>query len=155
MGSALSPEEDGLLQRALRAASDTKFLMVEGGARHTTARLFQSAFGESPAVIVADNRTYAAAGAEVRESLCRAGIPCGEPFLFPDEVYAEHTYVEMLQSSLSPAQGIPVAVGSGTINDLTKLVAHRLGRQYMAVATAASMDGYTAYGASITYRGSK
>jgi glycerol-1-phosphate dehydrogenase [NAD(P)+] len=38
---------------------------------------------------------------------------------------------------------------------LTKLVAHRAGRQYLAVATAASMDGYTAFGSSITYKGSK
>src|SRR5206468_10081804 len=39
--------------------------------------------------------------------------------------------------------------------DLTKLAAHRLARPYMVVATAASMDGYTAYGASITTKGSK
>src|SRR5205085_1285877 len=51
---------------------------------------------------------------------------------------------------------IPIAVGSGTINDLTKLAAHRTGRPgFMCVATAASMDGYTAYGASITHEGSK
>jgi len=46
-------------------------------------------------------------------------------------------------------------VGSGTINDLTKLAAHRAGRPYLAVATAASMDGYTAFGASIDCSGSK
>jgi glycerol-1-phosphate dehydrogenase [NAD(P)+] len=50
---------------------------------------------------------------------------------------------------------IPVAVGSGTINDLTKLAAHRTERPYLCVATAASMDGYTAFGASITYQGAK
>src|SRR5439155_23935228 len=44
---------------------------------------------------------------------------------------------------------------SGTLNDLTKLAAHRLSRPYMVVATAASMDGYTAFGASITANGSK
>jgi len=60
-----------------------------------------------------------------------------------------------LQAALGATRATPVAVGSGTINDLTKLAAHRLGRPYMAVATAASMDGYTAFGASITYRGSK
>ena len=60
-----------------------------------------------------------------------------------------------MQAVLAASQAIPVAVGSGTINDLTKLAAHRLGRPYMVVATAASMDGYTAYGASITHRGSK
>jgi len=56
---------------------------------------------------------------------------------------------------LKGRDAIPVAVGSGTLNDLTKLAAHRAGRPYLAVATAASMDGYTAFGASITYEGSK
>ena len=56
---------------------------------------------------------------------------------------------------LESTAAIPVAVGSGTINDLTKLAAHRVNRPYMVVATAASMDGYTAYGASITASGSK
>jgi glycerol-1-phosphate dehydrogenase [NAD(P)+] len=46
-------------------------------------------------------------------------------------------------------------VGSGSINDLTKLASHLCGRQYLSVATAASMDGYTAFGASITHEGSK
>jgi glycerol-1-phosphate dehydrogenase [NAD(P)+] len=56
---------------------------------------------------------------------------------------------------LKQHSAIPVAVGSGTINDLTKLAAHRTGRPYLCVATAASMDGYTAFGASITHQGSK
>ncbi len=49
-----------------------------------------------------------------------------------------------------------MAVGSGTVNDLVKLAAHRAGRTaYLCVATAASMDGYTAFGASITFQGAK
>ena len=61
----------------------------------------------------------------------------------------------MLETALQGHEATPVAVGSGTINDLTKLAAHRAGRSYLVVGTAASMDGYTAFGASITHRGSK
>ncbi len=71
------------------------------------------------------------------------------------KLYAEHRYVEMVQSALGSHRAVPIACGSGTINDLVKLAAHRLGKQYLCVATAASMDGYTAFGASITYQGSK
>src|SRR5690606_11568411 len=60
-----------------------------------------------------------------------------------------------LEESLRSHSAIPVAVGAGTINDLVKLAAHRCGRQYLCVATAASMDGYTVYGSSITFEGSK
>jgi glycerol-1-phosphate dehydrogenase [NAD(P)+] len=83
------------------------------------------------------------------------GKTCRESFLFGPDIYAEYPLVERLQARLAAAPGIAVAVGSGTINDLTKLASHRLGRPYMVVATAASMDGYTAFGASITYKGSK
>ena len=147
--------EEALLQRALAAARDTRSLLVRNGARHDVARVFTASFGDQPARIVADERTFAAAGADVQESFRRARVTSEAPFLFGSDVYAEHAFVEQLEAALGQSQAIPVAVGSGTLNDLTKLVAHRLGRPYLAVATAASMDGYTAYGASITYRGSK
>ncbi len=152
--AGLTQPEEALLAQALWAARDTRTLVVEPGVRHDAARVFQAEF-EGPAILVADARTYAAAGADVRESFQRAGIACKEPILLDADVWAEHGYVERLQAALGAVSGTPVAVGSGTINDLTKLAAHRLGRPYMVVATAASMDGYTAYGASITYRGSK
>ena len=63
--------------------------------------------------------------------------------------------VEKLDTVLSRTDAIPLAVGSGVINDLTKLCSHHNGRRYMVVGTAASMDGYTAYGASITKDGNK
>ncbi len=79
-----------------------------------------------------------------------------EPFIFraPD-LHAEERFVAELESSLRTHAAIAVAVGSGTINDLTKLASHRVERRYLCVATAASMDGYTAYGASVTYQGAK
>ncbi|HEU5119082.1 MAG TPA: iron-containing alcohol dehydrogenase, partial [Isosphaeraceae bacterium] len=156
MSSALSSEEAALLDQALRAARDTRFLSVEPLASRQAARVFTSAFGTGhSAVIVADPHTFEAAGANVRDSFLHAGIACEPPFLFGPEVHAESPFVETLQTALASSQAIPVAVGSGTINDLTKLASHRVGRPYMVVATAASMDGYTAYGASITHHGSK
>ncbi|MEA2736008.1 MAG: glycerol-phosphate dehydrogenase, partial [Humisphaera sp.] len=79
-----------------------------------------------------------------------------ETFVFTDsDLHAEWRFVERLEQSLAQHQRIPIAVGAGTINDVVKLAAHRTGRAYLCVATAASMDGYTAYGASITKDGSK
>lgn len=155
MNESQSGEEEILLDRALHAARDTRFLVVGSEVRQDAARVFASAFGNQSAVIVADDQTFAAAGEDVRESFRCANCVCESPYLFGPEVWAEHSFVETLQIALASHRAIPVAVGSGTINDLTKLAAHRLGRPYMVVATAASMDGYTAYGASITHRGSK
>jgi len=148
---------DELIASALKSASDTKFLHSAAGARHEVAEIFgrSDLFAGQPAILVADENTYAAAGLDAFDSFRRAGIATADPFIFGPDVYAEDRCVQQLQSALQNVPGIPVAVGSGTINDLTKLVAHRLGRRYLSLATAASMDGYTAYGASITHKGSK
>jgi glycerol-1-phosphate dehydrogenase [NAD(P)+] len=155
MSRALAGQEETLLERALHAARDTRFLAVDGGIRHGAAGVFASVFGARTAMIVADERTFAAAGRDVEDSFRRAKHACDPPFLFGPDLSAGSTSVQGLHSALGSVQAIPVAVGSGTINDLTKLAAHRLNRPYMVVATAASMDGYTAYGASITHQGSK
>jgi glycerol-1-phosphate dehydrogenase [NAD(P)+] len=148
--------DDDLIRTALAAARDTRALHVARGARHRVAEQFERQFGSTPAVVVTDSRTFAVAGRDVVDALRKTGHDCGEPMVLADPaLYAEYRFLEEVQTALAGRRGIPVAVGSGTINDLTKLAAHRLGRPYMAVATAASMDGYTAFGASITHLGRK
>ena len=145
------------LDEALTSARETRALLVGPGVLRETARVFVQHFPGERAVIVADANTFALAGGPVRDALTAAGVRCVEPFLFDDPaLYAEFRFVEQLEASLRQHDAIPIAIGSGTINDLAKLAAHRAGRAaYMCVATAASMDGYTAFGASITYRGAK
>lgn len=48
-----------------------------------------------------------------------------------------------------------IAVGSGTLNDLCKIVSHRRGRPYLVFPTAPSMNGYTTATASISRAGEK
>ncbi len=145
-----------LLQRALAAADETRTLHMGANAFSQIPVLFREQFGNRPAMIVADPKTHQAAGHAVLESFRADGLPFIDPFIFQDEkFYAEHSFVEALASALASTHAIPVAVGSGSINDVTKLAAYRCHRPYLAVATAASMDGYTASGASITFRGSK
>src|SRR5690242_5706851 len=144
------------LAEALGAARETRCLELGPGVLARAPEALRQQFGDTPALLVADPHTFAAAGKAALQALRRAGHTCLEPFVFTDpKLYAEHKFVVTLEAALQGREAIPVAVGSGTINDLTKLAAHRTGRQYMAVATAASMDGYTAFGASITYEGSK
>ena len=144
------------LAEALAAASETRCLEIGAGVNASAPAVFRKLFGERPAVLVADPNTFHAAGEAVAEAFRASGQPMLAPFIFrqPD-LYAEYRFVEELESALRSHSAIPVAVGSGTINDLTKLASHHTERPYMCVATAASMDGYTAYGASITYQGSK
>jgi glycerol-1-phosphate dehydrogenase [NAD(P)+] len=144
------------LAEALKAAQDTRALEIGRNVLHQTPDVFRQQFGPRPAVVVADANTFAAAGRVVFDAFRRVGHLCREPFIYSDpNLYAEHGYVAQLEDSLKAHNAIPVAVGAGTINDITKFAAHRADRPYLCVATAASMDGYTAFGASITHEGSK
>ena len=153
----MRPASDKLsLAEALAAARDTRALEIGSHVLKKAPEVFRRVFGARAAVIVADANTFAAAGRAVSEAFHGAGHVCLEPFVFSDpNLYAEHNFVVELETWLKKHEAVPVAVGSGTINDLTKLAAHRANRPYMSVATAASMDGYTAFGASITHNGSK
>lgn len=144
------------LAEALQSARETRALIVGRGVLAQVPRVFQEHFPAAAAVVVSDAVTFTIAGRAVDDALTAAGVPCREPFLFTNpSLYAEIRFVEELVASLRQHDAIPVAIGSGTINDLVKLAAHRTGRSYLCVATAASMDGYTAFGASITYEGAK
>jgi glycerol-1-phosphate dehydrogenase [NAD(P)+] len=114
-------------------------------------------FGSVRVALIADDNTFAAAGRQVRERLEGDGIEVAETVLFAGEpsLYAGYEHVLELERRLRSLDAVPVVVGSGTLNDITKLAAHRNGLPYMVVATAASMDGYAAFGAAITKDGFK
>ena len=141
---------------ALSRTTDTKALVIGENTLPQCAAMFGRLFPGRRAVVVADRNTWRVAGVEVHRALAGAGIAQDEPHVFTDpDLYAEWRYVEELDVCLAATDAVPVAVGSGVINDLAKLCSYRNGCRYMTVGTAASMDGYTAYGASITRDGNK
>jgi glycerol-1-phosphate dehydrogenase [NAD(P)+] len=145
------------IDAALREATDTRDVTIEADALASVPDVFGENFGEAPAVVVADGNTFEVAGKEVQRRLEDAGYATIEPYVFPAEppLYAEYPNIEKLRDSLREHDAIPVAVGSGTLNDIVKRSSHECERPYMCVGTAASMDGYTAFGASIEKDGLK
>lgn len=141
------------LEEALKAARDTRACIIGQGVLAELPKVFAEQFPEAngSALVIADPRTWAAAGSRVAEML-RA-----PSFLIEDQgLHAEMAFVDRVSQALAAHPGaVPVAVGSGTINDLTKLASGRANRPYLVVGTAASMDGYASYGASITYKNVK
>lgn len=136
---------------ALRDATDTRIVAIAPGALASVAGVFEQSFGDRPAVVVADENTLGVAGEEVRRRFEEAGRETEGPYVFPGRptLYAGYANIEILVDSLRGHDAIPVAVGSGTLNDIVKRAAYEVERPYMCVGTAASMDGYTAFGASI------
>lgn len=155
-GSPTIPPARLSLAEALASAAETKELRLGPGVLAQVAEVFRAHFPGKKACIVADETTFALAGNTVQQFLAAAGLAGSPAFVFPAAgLFAEYGFVEKLEAAFRLHDSIPIAVGSGTINDLVKLAAHRVGRSYLCVATAPSMDGYTAFGASITFRGAK
>ena len=141
---------------ALAAATDTSAMEIGIDILDRVPQMFVEQFPAKRALIVADENTWRAAGEAVYGYLLSAGVECEEPFIFTDpHLHAEWRFIEMLDERLAKSDAIPVSVGSGTINDLCKLCSYHQSRPYMCVATAASVDGYSSFGASITYKNMK
>jgi glycerol-1-phosphate dehydrogenase [NAD(P)+] len=136
---------------ALRAATDTEHFEVAPGALERTAEVFGRAFGAATAMLVADGNTWKAAGSRVDAVLAKAGIKRVEAIVFPGTpiLAPDYSHIVTIREKIKATGAVPVAVGAGTINDLAKRAAHECGVRYMNVTTAASVDGFTAFGAAI------
>src|SRR5829696_5776981 len=147
-----------LVNAALRDATDTRTVIIGEGALGSVAEVFEESFGgDAKAIVVTDENMWAAAGEEAQKNLEAAGRETVEPYIFPGKpvLYAKYDNIEILRDDLREHDAIPVAVASGSLNDIVKRAAYELERPYMNVSTAASMDGYTAFGASIEKDGAK
>jgi len=140
---------------ALAVATDTKAFEIGRDNLAKAPGMFREFFHDAQALIVADIHTWNVAGEKVYGHFLAAGIPT-KTFLFEEEEFhADWDHIELLDKELDKTGAIAVSVGSGTINDLCKLCSHHHGQSYLTIPTAASVDGYTSFGASITKDNSK
>jgi glycerol-1-phosphate dehydrogenase [NAD(P)+] len=105
--------------------------------------------------IVADTHTYAALGQRVESALKAKGCEVSAVVLEGDHIHTdEHQIVQtLIRAPLGPYTLI--AVGSGTITDITRFVSHRTNRAFIGMPTAPSVDGFTSIGAPIILAGVK
>ncbi|MGI6854489.1 sn-glycerol-1-phosphate dehydrogenase [Mesorhizobium sp. 1B3] len=121
--------------------------------------VYRRHFHDRPALVIADETTYALAGERVSATLSGAGIDVdrhvlpAKPRLQPERTIGEEL-VERLRTARQETP-IAVAVGSGVVHDLTRYAAFHAGTHFMSVPTAASMDGYTSAGAPLSDKGFK
>ena len=144
-----------LIERALERATDTKVCEIGDGALGKCAAIFREQFpGAGRAFVVCDPRTKAAAGDRVGALLREAGVEVATHVVEPGGriFHADYRYVDEVRDAMQAAGTrslVPVAVGSGVINDLAKRASGELSIPYMTVGTAASVDGYSSFGAAL------
>ena len=148
---------DALLRQAVAAASVTRIVDVGQGAIERLPRMLAELGLRDAYRVVADRNTMAAAGERVLAVLRDAGIDVRPPVVLDETPRVSPRAETALHVArvLGGAATMPVAVGSGVINDLTKYAAHVAGVPYVSVVTAASMDGYAASGAALLDGGFK
>lgn len=148
----------GIIDTALSKATDTWAIVIERDIAASAGELLQRHFGhERPVQVVADENTFAAAGQAMDAALRSASLTVLPPLVFPGRprLSADVRHAMEIVERLPHHNVTLVAVGGGTLNDLTKFAAHHIGQPYAAVATAASMDGYASAGAPLLRDGFK
>ena len=108
-------------------------------------------------VVVADRVTWEIAGERVGQLLKKGGYTirtCKVPDGAGGRPHADDSGLAVVESALAAAD-LAVAVGSGTINDLTKLASSNQKIPYLVAATAPSMNGYTSAIAAVMQKGVK
>ena len=171
------------IAKAVAIATDTELFVLEQNCLHKAPSIFEQFFKGRKAVVIADNNTWKAAAEKVYGYLKSAGISTEKYIIQENRFHAEWKYVEMVDKvlegqldaaraietdphhkesdatkSIRPASNeyyVAVAVGSGVINDLCKLASFHHGQSYLTVPTAASVDGFSSFGASISYQHAK
>ncbi|MBQ4119926.1 MAG: sn-glycerol-1-phosphate dehydrogenase [Clostridia bacterium] len=107
------------------------------------------------AFIIADKNTYSAAGKSVAEILKKSGIKTDKYIFSNDVVEPDEANVGLALMNFNPKCDVVIGVGSGVINDISKIVANVSGKKYIIVGTAPSMDGYASATSSMTMEGLK
>lgn len=145
-----------VLNDAVRKATTTRHVFLAPSALAFLSEAVRAAGSRSP-MIVADQNTMVAAGKDALAILEKAGLAPERPIVLgaAPRVKPHASLARDIATVIKEQDAIPVAVGSGVINDLTKYAAELAGVPYVCVATAASMDGYAASGAALLDDGFK
>ena len=105
--------------------------------------------------LIADRNTWTAMGKEAERELRAGGVATRATIFDSPGLAADERSVVRLLADDDPAERLLVAVGSGTITDIVRFVAHRTGREFVSLATAPSVDAYSSIVAAMTFDGMK
>ncbi len=106
--------------------------------------------------LVADGNTWQAAGRKVEKVLNDSGMEISGKIIYSGSERLHPDYSTSLElAEKFSTEDVPVAVGSGVINDIVKCASGKKSISYCCVPTAPSVDGYTASGGAMSVDGTK
>ena len=105
--------------------------------------------------LVADTNTYEAQGRAVADALRAGGFDLKQLVFTNEEVIADAAHVFDVLIAAGGEPRTYIAVGSGTLTDITRFASHRSHSQFISVPTAPSVDGFASIGAPLIIHGVK
>ena len=132
----------------------TSEVIVKEGALLELPRLMKQ-YSAKKVFLVADKNTYAAAGKAVAEIVENEKVKIVKCIFEEDALEPDEHSVGRAIMYYEADCDVVIGVGSGVINDISKIVANVAGKPYIIVGTAPSMDGYASATSSMTRDGLK
>lgn len=107
------------------------------------------------AFVIADKNTYCAAGEKVCDILQKNGINSKKYIFKSEHLEPDEASVGLVAMNFDTECDVVIGIGSGVINDISKIISNISQKPYIIVATAPSMDGYASATSSMTMDGIK
>ncbi len=123
-----------------------------GAVKNLTSALKK--YATRKAFVFADKNTYAVGGAAVEKILGDSGITYSI-FIFDESPKPDEKAVGSIMLHCPSDADTVIAIGSGVLNDIGKILTAIGNKTYMTVATAPSMDGYVSLSSSMCRDGLK
>ena len=111
--------------------------------------------GAKKAFVLSDKNTFHIAAEQVLSLLKDGGIECVSYSFSTGEIEPDERAVGSAIMHFNYSCGVVIAVGSGVINDIGKIVSATAKVPYIIVGTAPSMDGFASASSSMTRDGVK
>ncbi|MBQ8213456.1 MAG: sn-glycerol-1-phosphate dehydrogenase [Clostridia bacterium] len=129
-------------------------IIVEKGAINRVAEVVFR-YHVKKAFVLADKNTYAVAGKQICDGLSKANIAVSKYVFNVDALEPDECAVGSATMGFDSSCDMIVAVGSGVINDIGKILANTSKKPYLIFGTAPSMDGYASATSSMSIGGLK
>jgi len=100
-------------------------------------------------MLVADDNTYPILGRIVEKALADQDWDVKTVVLTGDEIIPDEHFIMQVLVQADTENRTYLAVGSGTLTDITRFASHRTKAPFISIPTAPSVDGYTSIGAPL------
>lgn len=143
-----SLQYNGLCTCGKEHKMETVFSIVESGCLKDLSKYLSKYDLLGSKVAVYDKNTYLA-------TADRHPAVDFEVILDPENLHANEHGVAALMEQLPEKADILIAIGSGTVHDITRYCAYEKGLRFVSCPTAASVDGFCSSVAAMTWNGCK